>query len=246
MIKAILVDDEVHCLDTLGMLLEEYCPEVQILDKCTSAEDAIDSIKERKPALVFLDIEMPSMNGFEMLEHFPKIPFAVIFTTGYDQYAIKAIHFSALDYLLKPIDPEELVAAVHKVQSQSHLPSLEQFKMLLHQLQHKENEFKKLAIPTSEGFELVPVDQILYCEANNNYSLVFLKNKRKMVACRSLKEVEGQLQPFSIFLRVHYSYLINLNEVTKYVRGEGGYVVMSDGSSVNVARSRKDALMKRF
>src|SRR5215210_4734695 len=246
MIKAILVDDEVHCLDTLGMLLEEYCPEVQILDKCTSAEDAIDSIEERTPALVFLDIEMPSMNGFEMLEHFPKIPFAVIFTTGYDQYAIKAIHFNALDYLLKPIDPEELVAAVHKVQSQSHLPSLEQFQMLLHQLQHKENEFKKLAIPTSEGFELVPVDQILYCEANNNYSFVFLKNKRKMVACRSLKEVEGQLQHFSFFLRVHYSYLINLNEVTKYVRGEGGYVVMSDGSSVNVARSRKDALMKWF
>jgi two-component system, LytTR family, response regulator len=246
MIKAILVDDEVHCLDTLGMLLEEYCPEVQILDKCTSAEDALDSIEERKPALVFLDIEMPSMNGFEMLEHFPKIPFAVIFTTGYDQYAIKAIHFNALDYLLKPIDPEELVAAVHKVQSQTHLPSLEQFKMLLHQLQHKENEFKKLAIPTSEGCELVPVDQILYCEASNNYSLVFLKNKRKMVACRSLKEVEGQLQHFSFFLRVHYSYLINLNEVTKYVRGEGGYVVMSDGSSVNVARSRKDALMKWF
>ena len=246
MIKAILVDDEVHCLDTLGMLLEEYCPEVQILDKCTSAEDAIDSIEERKPALVFLDIEMPSMNGFEMLEHFPQIPFAVIFTTGYDQYAIRAIHFSALDYLLKPIDPEELVAAVQKVQSQSHLPSLEQFKMLLHQLQHKENEFKKIAIPTSEGFELIPVDQILYCEANNNYSLVFLKNKRKMVACRSLKEVEGQLQHFSFFLRVHYSYLINVNEVTKYVRGEGGYVVMSDGSSVNVARSRKDALMKWF
>ena len=246
MIKAILVDDEVHCLDTLGLLLEDYCPEVQILDKCTSAEDALDSIEELKPALVFLDIEMPSMNGFEMLEHFPQIPFAVVFTTGYDQYAIRAIHFSALDYLLKPIDPEELVAAVHKVQSQSHLPSLEQFKMLLHQLQHKENEFKKLAIPTSEGFELIPVEQILYCEANNNYSLVFLKNKRKMVACRSLKEVEGQLQHFSFFLRVHYSYLINLNEVTKYVRGEGGYVIMSDGSSVNVARSRKDALMKWF
>ena len=107
-------------------------------------------------------------------------------------------------------------------------------------------KIKKFAIPTSEGFELVPVEQILYCEANNNYALIFLKNKRKVVACRSLKDVEGQLQHFSFFLRLHYSYLINLNEVTKYVRGEGGYVVMSDSSSINVARSRKDALMKRF
>src|SRR6185436_6563506 len=126
MIKAILVDDEAHCLGTLSILLKEYCPEVQIADKCRSAKAALEAIEKLKPSLVFLDTEMPAMNGFEMLEHFNEIPFAVIFTTSYDQYAIKAIRFSALDYLLKPIDPKELVAAVHKVQVQQNLPSSEQ------------------------------------------------------------------------------------------------------------------------
>src|SRR3954451_3941710 len=193
MIKAILVDDEVHCLDTLSILLKEYCSEVQILDKCRSAKAAVEAIKKLTPLLVFLDIEMPAMNGFEMLEQFDQIPFTVIFTTSYDQYAIKAIRFSALDYLLKPIDPKELIAAVHKVQTQKQLPAAEQFQMLLNQVQHKETGFKKIAVPTSEGFELIPADQILRCEADDNYTHLFLKNKNKIVACRTLKEVEEQL-----------------------------------------------------
>src|SRR5215471_4798567 len=131
MIKVILVDDEVHCLDTLSILLKEYCPEVQILDRCRSAKLALEAIEKLKPSIVFLDIEMPAMNGFEMLEQFEEIPFAIIFTTSYDQYAIKAIRFSALDYLLKPIDPKELVAAVHKIQNQKNLPSTEQFEILM-------------------------------------------------------------------------------------------------------------------
>src|SRR6478735_6812733 len=143
MIKAILIDDEAHCLGTLSILLKEYCPEVQIVDKCRSAKAALDAIEKLKPSLVFLDIEMPAMNGFELLEQFDEIPFAVIFTTSYDQYAIKAIRFSALDYLLKPIDPKELVIAVHKIQSQKMPPSAEQLKMLLSQLHHKEG-FKKI------------------------------------------------------------------------------------------------------
>ncbi len=246
MIKAILVDDEVHCLDTLSILLKEYCPEVQILERCRSAKAAIEAIEKLKPSLVFLDIEMPAMNGFELLEQFEEIPFAVIFTTSYDQYAIKAIRFSALDYLLKPVDPKELIAAVHKVQTQKQLPATEQFQMLLNQVQHKETGFKKIAVPTSEGFELIPAENILRCEADDNYTYIFLKNKNKIVACRTLKEVEEQLQDFSYFVRIHHSYLVNINEVTKYVRGEGGYVIMSDGSTVNVSRSRKESLLKWF
>jgi two-component system LytT family response regulator len=246
MIKAILVDDEVHCLDTLSILLKEYCPEVQILEKCRSAKSALEAIEKLKPVLVFLDIEMPAMNGFEMLEQFEEIPFAMIFTTSYDQYAIKAIRFSALDYLLKPIDPKELMTAVNKVETQKKLPGAEQFQMLLNQVQHKQTGFKKIAVPTSEGFELIPADQILRCEADDNYTYIFLKNKNRIIACRTLKEVEEQLRDFSYFVRVHHSYVVNLNEVSKYVRGEGGYVVMSDGSSVNVSRSRKDALLKYF
>jgi two-component system LytT family response regulator len=246
MIKAILIDDEAHCLDTLSILLKEYCPDVQVMDQCRSAKSGLQAIEKTNPDLVFLDIEMPGMNGFEMLEQFSEIPFAIVFTTGYDQYAIKAIHFSALDYLLKPIDPQELISAVKKVQEQRHRPVAEQFQMLLQQIQDKNHQFNKIAVPTAEGFELIPADEVVRCEADDNYTHLFLKSKNKITACRTLKEMEEQLHDFSFFVRVHHSYLVNLNEVTKYIRGEGGYLVMSDGSSVNVSRSRKDSLLKLF
>ncbi|HMH33980.1 MAG TPA: LytTR family DNA-binding domain-containing protein [Puia sp.] len=246
MIKAILIDDEVHCLDTLNMLISDYCPEVQVMEQCISAKKGLAAIDKFKPALVFLDIEMPSMNGFEMLEQFEQIPFAIIFTTSYDQYAIKAIRFSALDYLLKPIDPKELVMAVHKVQSQKHLPSTEQFNMLRSHLQLADTSFSRIAMPTAEGFELIPADQVIRCEADDNYTHMYLKNKTKIIACRTLKDIEEQLQDFTFFIRVHHSYIVNLNEVTKYVRGEGGYLVMSDGTTVNVSRSRKDLLLNKL
>ena len=246
MIKAILIDDEVHCLVTLSVLLKEYCPGVQIVEQCRSAADGLKAIEKAKPDLVFLDIEMPGMNGFDMLEQFSDISFAIIFTTSYDQYAIKAIRFSALDYLLKPVDPNELKNAVKKVQEHQHLPMAEQFQMLLKQIHNKEHHFNKIAVPTTEGFELVPADQVIRCEADDNYTHLFLKNKNKITACRTLKEIEEQLHDFSSFMRGHHSYIVNLNEVIKYVRGEGGYLVMSDGSTVNVSRSRKDALLKLF
>lgn len=246
MIKAIIIDDEVHCLETLSILLKEYCPEVQLMDQCHSAKKGLEAIEKCKPDLVFLDIEMPLMNGFELLEQLSSISFAIIFTTSYDQYAIKAIRFSALDYLLKPIDPKELISAVKKVREDRHLPITEQFQMLLQQVHGKNSGFNKIAVPTSEGFELLPVEEVIYCEANDNYTHFFLKNKRKIIACRTLKEIQEQLHDLSFFVRVHNSYLVNLNEVIKYVRGEGGYLIMSDGSSVNVSRSRKEALLKHF
>ncbi len=246
MIKTILIDDEVHCLETLGILLTDYCQEVQVLEQCPSAKKGLEAIEKLRPDLVFLDIEMPTMNGFELLEQFKEIPFSVIFTTGYDQYAIKAIRYSALDYLMKPIDPKELVAAIRKVEAQKLPPTAEQFRMLMSKIQNKENGFTKIAVPTSEGFELIAADQIISCEADDNYSYINIKNKKKITACRTLKEVEEQLELFPSFLRVHHSYIANLNEVTKYIRGEGGYLVMSDGSTINVSRSRKEALLKFF
>ena len=246
MIKAILVDDELHGLETLSILLADYCPEVKVMEKCPSAKKALDAIEKQKPDLVFLDIEMPVMNGFELLEQFDQIPFSVIFTTSYDQYAIKAIRFSALDYLLKPVDPKELVAAVHNITKQKQPPSNEQLEMLMSQLQHKESKFTKIAVPTLEGFELIPADDIVRCEADDNYTHLFLKNKTKIIASRTLKEMEEQFGAFTYFLRVHHSYIVNLNEVSKYVRGDGGYLVMTDGATVNVSRSRKEALLKYF
>ena len=246
MIKSILVDDEVHCLDTLSILLSDYCPEILVIGKYMSGTKATMCYDKLKPELVFLDIKMPHINGFELLEQFNQIPFLVIFTTSYDQYAIKAIRFSALDYLLKPIDPKELVMAVQKAEKQKMHPSAEQFKMLMNQIQHKDTSFSKIAVPTAEGYELVTASQLVRCEAYDNYTHLFLKNKTKIIACRSLKEMEEQLADFSSFIRVHNSFLINLNEVTKYIRGEGGYLIMTDGSTVNVSRSRKDALLKYF
>lgn len=246
MIKAIIIDDEVHCLDTLSMLMSDYCPNVEIIKQCISAKQGIEAVENHHPALVFLDIEMPVMNGFDFLEHFKQIPFAVIFTTSYDQYAIKAIRFSALDYLLKPIDPKELIAAVQKVQTQKYLPVSEQFDMLMSQIKNKDGGFNKIAIPTSEGFELIPADQVVRCESDDNYTHLYLKNKTKIIACRTLKEIEEQLNNFSSFIRVHHSYMVNLNEVNKYVRGEGGYLIMNDGTTVTVSRSRKEMLLKKL
>lgn len=246
MIKSILVDDEVHCLDTLSILLNDHCPEIMVMAKCMSGRKALEVIEKMKPELVFLDIEMPSMTGFEMLEQYVTIPFSVIFTTSYDQYAIKAIRFSALDYLLKPIDPKELVAAVTKIGQQNVPPTYEQFRMLMDQILHKDSGFTKIAVPTTEGFELIPAGQLVRCEAYDNYTHLFLKNKTKIVACRSLKEIEEQLHAFACFQRVHHSFLVNLNEVIRYIRGEGGYLIMSDGSTVIVSRSRKEALLKLF
>ena len=154
MIKAIIIDDEVHCVDTFSILLADYCPEVEVMEKCMSAKKGLEAIERLKPELVFLDIEMPIMNGFELLEQFKQIPFSVIFTTSYDQYAIKAIRFSALDYLLKPIDPKELIAAVHKVQLQKSPPSSDQFRMLMDHIQGKENEVAKLTAILNKNFSL--------------------------------------------------------------------------------------------
>lgn len=246
MINAILIDDEAHCRDSLSILLNKFCPEVQIVQQCQSAKQGLEATTKLKVDLVFLDVEMPSMNGFEFLEKFNVIPFSVVFTTAYDKYAIKAIRFSALDYLLKPIDPKELVAAVHKVKAHPHSPTNEQFRMLMDRIQHRENGLTKIAVPIAEGFELVKADDIITCEADNNYTYLHLKNRRKITACRTLKEVEEQLESFTSFVRVHHSYIVNLNEVTKYVRGDGGYLAMSDGSTVDVSRSRKIALLKFF
>ena len=177
MIKAILIDDEVHCVDTLSILIHDFCPEVQVMEQCMSAKQGLAAVKKHHPDLVFLDIEMPVMNGFEFLEHFTDIPFSVIFTTSYDQYAIKAIRFSALDYLLKPIDPKELITAVQKVQEQKLRPFPEQFRMLIDHVHNKRNKITRVAVPTSDGFELIPAEEIIYCEADDNYTRLFLNNE---------------------------------------------------------------------
>lgn len=244
MIRTILIDDEQNSLSSLEILLGEYCPEVNILDKCNTAQAGIASVTRNLPDLIFLDIEMPVLNGFDLLEQIKHHSAAVIFTTAYHHYAIKAIRYSAIDYLLKPVDPRELIQAVQRYTNQNSRPALEQFQFLIDKLSQKEHTHKKMAIPNMEGFKLVSVEDIIRCEADDNYTHIFLKNKLKITASRTLKEIQLVLEEYDMFIRVHHSSLVNLNEISQYIRGEGGYVIMNDGSHINVSRNKKEALLK--
>ena len=245
MIKAIIIDDEPYCCEALAILLERYCPQVEVTGVFHSGTDALEVIREQPPQLLFLDIEMPRMNGFELLEKIKHLSFGLIFTTSYDQYAIKAIRFSALDYLLKPIDREELVRSVQKAEQRALQPLPLQLDLLFQKLQSPAHMLSKIAIPTMEGLQMVSVDAIVHCISDSNYTILTLKGQQRVVASRTLKEIEELLEEHS-FIRVHHSSLVNLNEICKYIKGEGGYLVMSDGSSVNVSRSRKEGLLKKL
>jgi two-component system, LytTR family, response regulator len=244
MVKAIIIDDEPYCCEALATLLEDH-PQIQLVAICQSAAEGMNAILRHKPGVVFLDVEMPRMNAFEMLNQLPSIEFDIIFTTSYDHYALKAIRFSALDYLLKPVDADELAKALEKVIRRSQKPIEEQLHLLLQRMQQPASSISKIALPTMEGLQMVPIDSIIYCESDSNYTTLFLKNKRKIVVSRTLKELEDLLEGYSM-LRVHRCYVINLNEVEKYIKGDGGYLIMCDGSTVDVSKSRKDLLMQKL
>jgi two-component system LytT family response regulator len=244
MLKTIIVDDEPYCCETITTLLEDL-PDLKVVAVCHNGSDAIGAIHHFSPDLVFLDVEMPRMNGFEMLEQIPSVNFEIIFTTSYDQYALKAIRFSAIDYLLKPIDENELNQAVQKVIRRSKKPMEEQLEILLQKVHQPKTPINKIALPTMEGFQMIKIDSIINCESDSNYTTLKLKDDKKIVVCRSLKEMEELLEEHS-FVRVHRCYLANLNEIEKFVKGEGGYLIMSDGSSVDVSRNKKEELLRKL
>jgi len=243
MIRAVVVDDEPYASQALQTLLKKHCPDVLVEAACHSAQEAEQRITELQPQLVFLDIEMPHRNGFELLEHFMPASFQVIFTTSYDQYAIKAIRFSALDYLLKPIDPKELQTAVAKVKQDNKSALLPAQLQLLLQSYREPAAAGRIALPTLEGLQMLTIDTILYCMANSNYTTFVMKDKKKLVISRTLKEIEEMLKDHG-FLRIHHSHLVNVSAIEKYTRGEGGTVTMIDDVELDVSRSRKEALLK--
>ena len=245
MIKAIMIDDEVHCIDTLSILLQDYCPEVQIIERCMSAKKGLEAIEKFNPELVFLDIEMPVMNGFELLEKSKEINFSIIFTTSYDQYAIKAIRFSALDYLLKPIDGKDLKAAVEKAEKRL-WPQTQQLNLLKQQLQNGDKVLPdKIALPYQNGVTFAEIKNVVYCESDNNYTRIHTVDGSQYMVAKTLGDIQEVLEERN-FLRVHRQYLINLNHIKKYVRGEGNYVVLSNNQSIPVARNQKDKLIEKF
>lgn len=243
MLNSIIVDDEQHSCKILASLLSRYCPEVNVIATCTNGLEALEAIPRLRPNLVFLDVEMPRMNGFELLEQLPATNFHLIFVTSYDSYALKAIRFSAIDYLLKPVDREELQKAVQKVMQRMETPLPEQLKIILEKIHQPSAAPTKIALPTMEGLQMVSVESIISCEADDNYTTLMLKNNKKVVVSSTLKVIEELLEDHS-FIRIHRSYLVNVKEIEKYMKADGGYVVMSDGSQIYVSRNKKEELIK--
>jgi two-component system LytT family response regulator len=203
----------------------------------------LNAIQQHKPGLVFLDIEMPDKTGFELLNSLPEINFDIIFTTAYNQYAIKAIRFSALDYLLKPVDLDELKGALARVY-RKHLKKeqRENIDMLMNNIRSSQPNFSRITLSTQDGLVILHIDEIIYCEASGTYTFFYLKNKEKIVVSKTLKEYEDLLKDHHFF-RAHNSFLINLNEVKKYIKGDGGSVIMSNGDEVFVSKRRKEEFL---
>ena len=244
-IKAIIIDDEPYACQALITLLKNHCPDVTVAATCQDPREALALVENIMPQLVFLDIEMPHMNGFGFLEKCRPASFDVIFTTSYDQYAIKAIKFSALDYLLKPVDATELKTAVQKYRERRAPVSQQQFEILVAKLRQPPAASARIALPTMEGLQIIPIANIIFCSSSSNYTILTLKDKQKLTVSKTLKEIEEMLEDHR-FLRIHHSYLVNLDEIKKYFRGEGGTVLMSDGSSVDVSRAKKELLLKKL
>ncbi len=241
MIKAILVDDEQDGIEDLQDSIKKYCPEITIAGTHTNPTEALQAIRQIKPDLVFLDVQMPGMSGFELLERLTPVPFEVIFVSAFDRYAIKAIRFSALDYLLKPIDIDELVRAVARVKERKRQNTFS-IQSALHNAAARSGHIEQVAVPSSEGIDFFQTKEIIYCKADGCYTTIYLTGRQTKVVTRVLKDFEDFLSE-SGFLRVHNSFLINLNHVKRYVRGEGGHVILTEDHQVDVSRRRKEEFL---
>ena len=245
-LKTVIIDDESDAVDFISSIAAEYCPDIEVIGKAGNVIQGINVIKENKPGLVFLDVEMPNGSGFDLLEHFPDKEFDVIFITAFNHYAIKAIKFSAVDYILKPININEFIEAVNKVVRKRAGKSdhgNENFRILMENLRTASPS--RLAIPTSDGMEYLNPKDIIRIEADRSYSWFYLTGDRKILVSKHLKEFQ-ELLGDRYFFRSHNSHLINMKFVRKFIRREGGYIDMTDGSLVPVSRNKKDIFMEHM
>lgn len=246
-IRTILIDDEPRGLVSLQKLLQINCSEVDVIASCSGADEAKDKIEEMKPELVFLDIAMPGKNGFELLRSLDKPDFETIFVTAHNDYMVQAFHYSAIDYLLKPVDDDLLIEAVKRagkrIEEKNGGQQLETF---LHNIQNRENPQKvKLCIPSLKGFQVFEIQEIIYCEASGNYTNFYFAERSSICASKPIHEYEELLEENN-FVRTHKSYLVNLEHVKEYIRGEGGSIKLSNGMELEVARRKKDVFLSRM
>lgn len=250
-LRAVIIDDETNAREALANLIRIVSPEVAICGEARNADTGIELIRKERPNLIFLDIQMPGKTGFDMLSGFGKVDFGVIFTTAYQEYAIRAFRFSAIDYLLKPIDPDELQAAVGKFKTKAGSVNPEQLQILQEQLdpgrmprlvERKRNDNQRIALPTAEGIHFVQMTDIVQCESLGSYTKFHLVKGPAIVVSRLLKEYEEILDNY-YFFRVHQSNIVNLEHIKRYVKGDGGQVWMSDNTEIEVSRRRKDEFL---
>jgi two-component system LytT family response regulator len=244
-LRTIIVDDEPDAVNFIRSIVEEYCPKLEVIGKAQSAKEGTKLIIEKNPDLVFLDVEMPQGSGFDLLAHFPEKTFDVIFITAFNHYAIKAIKFSAVDYILKPININEFIAAVDKVLDKRNNSDNRNasFTTLLENV--RSTLPSKLAIPTSDGMEYLNTKEIIRVEADRSYSWFYLVDRRKILVSRNLKEYQELLTDRNFF-RTHNSHLINLEHVKKYIRHEGGAIELDDGSQVPISRGKRDLFLMQM
>ncbi len=244
MLSAIIIDDESSSRNALRQKLNNHCTDIKIIAECENGEEGIKNIEAKKPDIVFLDVEMPRMNGFTMLQQLKDKNFEIIFITAYDQYAIKAIRYSALDYLVKPVEIDELKNAVNRaVEKINTAKPNDRLGLLLENIVNEKTKFKRIAIPTAQGLQFIKIEDIIYLEASGNYTKFHLCNNIKYTVSKTLKEFEDIL-PADIFIRIHNSYVLNKNYVEKYIRGDGGQVVLSDGAVLDISKRKKSEFLK--
>lgn len=244
-LKALIVDDESHSREVLLNLLHTYCPEIELVGMADNGAAAAVLIARESPDLVFLDVEMKGETGFDLLQSLSHVKFDIIFTTAHDKYAIQAIRFSALDYLMKPILAEELKTAVKRVFEKQNSPDrIRQLDALVYNINYS-NADKKLALPTASGYEFVSISDVVRCESSDNYTYFHLKDKSKILISKTLMDFERMLAPY-YFFRVHQSHLINMRMIKKFQKGEGGILVMEDGTEIDVSRRKKGELLEKL
>jgi len=246
MIKAVIIDDEQLAIDTLQWQLKEFCPEVVVTSTFNNPETALDFLQNHTIDLCFLDINMPEMSGFDFLQHWnSNPPFTFIFTTAYSEHAIKAFKVSAFDYLLKPIDEEDLITTIQKFIKHKTPILNEQIQLLFQQLNNPKSDITKVAFPTQECIYMVEINSIIRLESDNNYTTVILENEPPILVSKTLKDVE-KLLPQHRFMRIHQKHTVDLEKINQYKRGKGGSVLLSNDETIPVSRAKKDELITKL